>query len=42
MGSRASESMERKEVIVMINLWLRAVVKLLMTLEIKLRIRWIR
>ena len=26
----------------MINLWLRAVVKFLMTLEVKLRIRWIR
>jgi hypothetical protein len=26
----------------MINLWLRAVIKFLMTLEVKLRIRWIR
>lgn len=26
----------------MVNLWLRAVVRILMTLEVKLRIRWIR
>jgi len=26
----------------MVNLWLKTVIKFLMTLEVKLRIRWIR